>query len=308
MALVRSLLLCDASCRTNGYHDLIGKQSKIFKKFNGIEVDLKISLKMKTHSTQTSPTQDTIYEFSSFGRGYPYKATFKYFSGEIKTLAPGGPIDAYIVSTEEGFSPLGSNLEFLATELGVPRDDIKHLADWNRFENQGTSLIAIPSRNPKGFLRGLILAAHEGSLCYRQYAAPRYGKPYRDFYYNVTYEALAYAARVWFAKSVAISHLSMCCTFHPDIATCNAEAFLHCVKASFGTIESLTFMRDCDVLLEDLAGVRKLIDSSSEGQLGSHRYIATRQTEYDWYTVIDLKLPMTITAGTAMQKFTRAKA
>ena len=116
------------------------------------------------------------------------QASIAYYSGEIKSLAPRAKIDAYIVSTEDGFSPLGSNRRFLSADLGVPEKEIRHLADWNRFKNSRVTLVAIPSRRDGGYLRGVILAASESSECYERFAVPRYGRPYRDFYYNVAYE------------------------------------------------------------------------------------------------------------------------
>jgi len=53
-----------------------------------------------------------------------------HYEGEIKSLASSGGIDAYVVSTEEGFSPLGSNLSFLADDLAVSALEIRRLADW----------------------------------------------------------------------------------------------------------------------------------------------------------------------------------
>ena len=54
-----------------------------------------------------------------------------YEPGEFKALAHDGNVDAYIVATEDGFSPLGSNRRFLSLELGIPENEIKQLADWS---------------------------------------------------------------------------------------------------------------------------------------------------------------------------------
>jgi hypothetical protein len=216
------------------------------------------------------------------------KSYIGYFPGELKSLAG---IETYIVSTEEGFSPLGSNIRYLEAELNVPAEEIKRLADWNRFKNTEVSLVAIASRVPSSQLRGVILSAAEGSKCYERYAMPIYGKPYRDFYYNVTYEALAYAKSHWGARSFAISHLSHSCNFHPDIATCNAEAFLHFAEALNDGAASLTFLRDCDIELEDLSGAEKLLKSCVLGRVGEHRQIVTSIRSFEGATVIDLAIP-----------------
>lgn len=64
----------------------------------------------------------------------------------LKSLARAGRIDAFIVATEDGFSPLGSNLSFLSSDLGISEQEIKRLADWNRFKNPRVSLVALQSR------------------------------------------------------------------------------------------------------------------------------------------------------------------
>ena len=99
-----------------------------------------------------------------------------HYQGEIKSLALTGGIDAYVVSTEEGFSPLGSNLNFLADELGVSALEIRGLADWNRFDNPNVSLVAVHSRKPNSLLKGIILAACETSKCYARFGESMYNR------------------------------------------------------------------------------------------------------------------------------------
>ena len=123
------------------------------------------------------------------------RISIAYDSGEIKTLAHHGKVDTYIVATEDGFSPLGSSRRFLSLDLGIPDDEIRQLATWNRFQNPRVTLVVLPSRRGSGCLRGTILAPSETSECYKRFATPRYGHPYRDFYYNVTYESIAYVAQ-----------------------------------------------------------------------------------------------------------------
>jgi len=208
-----------------------------------------------------------------------------YYSGEIKSLTPIAKIDAYIVSTEDGFSPLGSNRRFLSADIGVPEEEIRQLADWNRFKNSRVTLVAIPSRRDGGYLRGIILAASESSECYERFAVPRYGRPYRDFYYNVAYEAISYASHIWRAQRLAISHLSGCNCFHEDIATCNAEALAHFCDSSDSVIESFTFLSDCDISLEHLAGISRL---NIEGKTGQHRPIFTEMEYHEGHDLIHL--------------------
>ncbi len=79
----------------------------------------------------------------------------------FQTLSERGEIDSCIVSTEEGFSPLGASLNFFSNDLGIPAEEIQHLANWNRFDNERVTFVALGSRRNNGILRGIILAPGE---------------------------------------------------------------------------------------------------------------------------------------------------
>jgi len=208
----------------------------------------------------------------------------------LKPLVADGKVDAYIVSTEDGFSPLGLNRSFLATELGIPEDEIKRLADWNRFENPRVSLVALQSRRKGSKLRGVILAASESSESYKRFAVPRYGRPYRDFYYNVTYESIAHACGNWGAQYLALSHLSGSGTFHEDIATCNAEALAHyCDATPAADVRSFIFV-GCCISREHLAGIARLNPYAMTGQ---HHPISTEVEHCDGYDLVHLTFGQT---------------
>jgi len=215
------------------------------------------------------------------------RISLAYSSEGIKTLVSNGMVDVYIASTEDGFSPLGSNRRFLAADLGVPEAEISRLADWNRFENPRVSIVAIRSRRNDSGLRGVILAASESSESYKRFAVPRYGGPYRDFYYNVTYESIAYASSQWGAHCLALSHLSGSGTFHEDIATCNAEALAHfCDATPTAEVESMIFV-GCCISREHLAGIARL---NPESQTGQHHPIPTEVEHCDGYDLVHLTL------------------
>ena len=205
--------------------------------------------------------------------------------GRLELLAREGQVDAYIVATEDGFSPLGANRRYLSTDLGVPEQEIKRLADWNRFENSRVTLVGVRSRRNGSSLRGVILAASETSECYKRFATPVHGRPYRDFYYNVTYEAIAYASESWGARRLAISHLSGSGKFHEDIATCNAEALAHYCDAHATAIESMAFV-GCCISREHLAGISRL---NVEGQAGRHRPSSQQIEELDGHVLLHLE-------------------
>ena len=212
------------------------------------------------------------------------QVAIKFVPGELKALAP-GEIDAYVVSTETGFSPLGSNSRFISAELGIPVSEIATLADWNRFENPGVTLVALSSRRPGSDLRGVILAPAETSECYKKFATPRFGFPFRDFYYNVAFEAISHAAKSWGAKRMAFSHLSGCGSFHENIATCVAEALAHFCEDSGEHMESMTFLGDGEVSTDHLAGIRRL---NLEGDSSKHRAIGLEVERRDGATLVHL--------------------
>ncbi len=204
--------------------------------------------------------------------------------GRLNDLARAGKADAYIVATEDGFSPLGMERRFLANDLGISEDLIAKLAHWNRFENPRISLVAIPARRESSLLRGVILAPSETSKCYKQFAPPFYGRPYRDFYYNVTYEAIAYVSVEWSARRLAISHLSASQRFHESIAMCNAEALAHFCDANPRAIDSFTFL-GCCMGEGDFAGIPRL---NADGETGSHRAIDTEVELREGYSIVHL--------------------
>lgn len=198
--------------------------------------------------------------------GYDFDASFQ-------ALAARGEVDAFIVSTEDGFSPLGGAMSYFSADLGIPADEIKRFADWNRFTNDSVTVVCLQSRRRDGALKGLILAPGETARCYQQFATPLYGRPYRDFYYNVTYEAIAFACSCWGARRLATSHLSGCGKFHADIATCQAEALAHFGDGpSQAHLDSFLFV-GCCIRMDHLDGIRRL---NAEGSVTHHRSIATR--------------------------------
>lgn len=224
----------------------------------------------------------TIAELESRTGG---RTTVTYDEGLLEPRARTGEVDAYIAAAEDGFSPLGINLRFLSDDLGVPVAEIKRLANWNRFENPSVSLVALASRRRESYLRGAILATSETSECYKKFATALYGRPYRDFYYNVTYEAISHCVSKWSARRLAISHLSASGRFHEDIATCNAEALGHYCDGHPKAVDSFMFL-GCCIAHQHLSGISRL---NAEGLTCAHRDIATEIVNRDGHIVIHLK-------------------
>lgn len=203
--------------------------------------------------------------------------------GALEPIAKLGDVDAYIVASEDGFSPLGLNRKFLASDLGVDEEMIGKLARWNRFENERFTLVAIPSQRSDSQLRGVILAPSETSACYKR--LPNRGRPpHRSFYYNVSYESIAYICGQWGARRPAISHLSASGHFHEDIATCNAEALANYFDANPTGIQSFTFL-GCCISESHLAGIARL---NAEGGTGKHRPITIELEKHSQHSLIHL--------------------
>ena len=210
------------------------------------------------------------------------------FVNNFRAIAEADKVDAFIVATEDGFSPLGAACDFFADDLGITVDEIQRLANWNRFENERVTLVALKSRKEGGRLRGIILAPCENSECYKKFAAFTHGAPARDFYYNVTYEAIAYAAEEWKARKLGISHLSGSQSFHQDIATCNAEALAHFCDPAVGraALDSFAFV-GCCINREHLDGISRL---NPEGEITRHLVIHVEREAWNDAVLIHLSL------------------
>jgi hypothetical protein len=215
----------------------------------------------------------------------------------LDELVLNGRVDSLLIEPEDGFSLLGGAREFLSNELGIGKRDlvkwvvdsmapdfepnISSLAEWARDTDPDITLVGVQSRKPRSQLKGLVLVPYEGSLCYRQFAQPQYGKPYRDFFYNVTYEAMYYAYSILGARRFAISHLS--CTkylregYRMDITRSQIDAIVHFCNQYQGVkeitfwddgegnhpVEALTCMRP-----GEFAGFHKDIQRSYEQHIG----------------------------------------
>jgi hypothetical protein len=121
-----------------------------------------------------------------------------FYEGSFEEEVSAGRVDVLLIEPEDGFSLLGGMREYLSTKLALERRNlakwilegmkadfeinISSLADWARFTDPDVTLIGIPSRNLASSLKGLILIPYEGSLCYKRFAQPKIGKPYRDFF------------------------------------------------------------------------------------------------------------------------------
>jgi hypothetical protein len=213
------------------------------------------------------------------------------FGAELSELAGRGDADGVILSTEDGFSPLGRSLEFLRNDLQLSDfDTVRELARWNRFDNKAVSLIACKSKNPTGLLRGVVLAAGENCRSYENFASrssAQESTPNREYYYSVTYESISYLCKTLGATAIAIAHLSGSGRFHPTMAVCHLEAlFNFCHEYPQLSPRSFTFF-GCCISQEQLSEAKFFL---AAGATKKHRPIGTSQQALAAAMVITLDL------------------
>lgn len=163
--------------------------------------------------------------------------------GDLKKLIERGHVDALLSTAEGGIGdPMPTSL--LSAELGIPERELYQWA--NRIsENHEPTLVGLRSRVARSSLKGVLLIPFERSESYRLLVTPEHrGTPYRDFFYNVTYEAIAYACHNWGASRLALNQLYFCHQpFHVDIALCQCEALIHKTdEIPSGVVKSMCFL------------------------------------------------------------------
>jgi hypothetical protein len=229
------------------------------------------------------------------------------YSRSLEELVSAGLVDVLLIEPEDGFSLLGGARDYLSYELGLERRNltewvaggmkadfklnISSFADWARFTDPDVTLICIPSLNLESSIKGLILLPYEGSRCYEQFAQPKYGKPYRDFFYNVTWEGMYFAYTVLGARKFAISHLS--CTkylregFRMDVTRSQIDALVHFCD-EFRGISEIIFWDD----FEGNYPIHALTYMRPEEFLGQHREIQRLYEHRMGVTFISLFWPV----------------
>jgi hypothetical protein len=215
------------------------------------------------------------------------------FNSSYEELVHSYGIDFLILATENGFSPLGLARSIISKELNIPVDKIIEWADWNRFENNEVSNIGLKPQQKAGTLKGVVLAACENSKCYKKFERQHFDTwerkatsiPDRDFYYNVTFEAIYYAAIICGAKKIAVSHLSASGNYHQDIATCTAEALAHFHDEYPNKIQSFSFV-GCCITEYHLRGTQRLNNETKS----KHQGIDKVTKEFEFGDIITLNI------------------
>jgi len=156
----------------------------------------------------TAPDQGAMAAEAWPAAETPFAARIRFtFARELSRVARSGEIDALLLSTKNGLAPLGPARRFFAGDLGIAARELSELARWCHYENASVALVAVASRNPEGFLKGMVVAPAETARCYRQLAG--HGGPGHDFRYRVWREAIAYAGSAWRTRCLAIDNFSL---------------------------------------------------------------------------------------------------
>jgi len=202
-----------------------------------------------------------------------------------------GEVDCLLIEQETGYSQLGGIVDFLAEDLGLYQllwsknkyventdnlPNIRQLADDARSNDLEVTLIGIPSKRNKSCLKGMVLVPYQDSASHHKYALPLYGKPYRDFFYNVTYESLYYAYFTLGARSFCLTHWSAGkyasrLGYRQSITTCQAEAIRHFCN-EFKGVKTIIFW---DISLGNHP-LSELLRFNNELVEGVHRIVKTK--------------------------------
>jgi hypothetical protein len=178
------------------------------------------------------------------------------FGKRLEEVLLNEEIDCLVADSEDGFSQLGEERQFLSQELGYADTSLNHilvknypyrlepsigqLADWCRGRPNEITLVVMPSRRLDSKLRGLILSPYDGAQCYLKFANGQWAKPHRDFMYHVAWEAFYQAFHRLSSTRPAVMHLSRE-RFERDTTYCQVEAALN-FHDQYSGLQSVTFL------------------------------------------------------------------
>jgi len=108
------------------------------------------------------------------------------FGKRLEEVLLDGEIDCLVADSEDGFSQLGQERQFLSKELGYTDTSLNYLlvknypyrlepsigqlADWCRGRPNEITLVVMPSRRLDSKFKGLILSPYDGAQCYLKFA------------------------------------------------------------------------------------------------------------------------------------------
>lgn len=141
------------------------------------------------------------------------------------------------MSSQYGFNTFGGISRWLVAELGYEYREILDIINWATNDCEEPTLIRVASKNSQGTVGGIVFAPGENALCYKKFVRSHHSKPYRNFFYNVTFEAYSVlgdlipepedSVSIGSFAAIGVSELSGGTNGHPDIVKAQVEAFYH---------------------------------------------------------------------------------
>lgn len=136
-------------------------------------------------------------------------------------------IDGLIIEGLWGFNDLGAHFgSEIVDLLGVSEVMIRNICYEIIQKNQQITVIALHSTNHTSPLKSVAFVPTEAFSCCERFRDTKYGLPCKDFYYNITYEALELLIKNGCSR-VAIANITGYTYYHKNIGNCVAEAITH---------------------------------------------------------------------------------
>jgi hypothetical protein len=194
-------------------------------------------------------------------------------------------VDGLVVEGLWGFNDLGGFGGVIAQKLGVSAKQLRSIGEEIEPRN-GLTIVGVKSRVAGAKFKGIALVPTQNSVGYRERAVPLYGRPYRDFYYNVAYEAMALLIDIG-CKDIAIAGItgSEVLVGDPDIGNCVAEAIVH-IAQDFQELRTVCSVGNGPRLSPGIDYFNRHPE-----QLGSHREIAKQTSVRGQVVLVTLELP-----------------
>ena len=193
-------------------------------------------------------------------------------------------IDVHISSSEDGFSPLGANRDFLKRDLGISDDDWRELIHNKLFESKIT-VLGIPTRRKDSQLRGLILTT-AGNISLDDYDGHNgLGWHDQDVQYHLTHQAISYAIKELKAEKIAISHLTASGGFNHRIAGYQLSALADVCDDESDCSLKIFLFTGCCIKLEHLARARLIGQNRLAKYFTPASYTLSKEGFYDVVTI-----------------------
>lgn len=206
--------------------------------------------------------------------------------------------EGLIIGSLWGFNDLGGwYAQTLPALLGIPADTLRRLIDnplslpkkitqtgFKTYLSERIYITVIPSGRADSTLKAAaFVPTNNNCEAYQKLVRP-YGKPYRDFYYAVIFEAFELLADAG-CSSISIAGIGDYGISHPDINNCVAEAFAHHALMNDGISRVVTLGDGPDISY----GINFFNENPEKP--GTHREIQRELIVKNGISVLTIDLP-----------------